>query len=84
MIICSDVLILTLQVKQWEIVTSKEKLQKLAAQLSFKQFKIFHENLEAAEQAKFELSLNQPIPVGFAILDLKMLMYNFHVSNLNG
>ena len=64
-----------------DLVTSEEKLNKLAAQLSFKQFKIFHENLVAVEQAKVELTLNWLIYVGFAILDLSnTLMYDFHYN----
>ena len=64
-----------------ELVTSEEKLKKLAAQPSFKQFKIFHENLVAVERAKVELTLNRPIYVGFAILDLsKTLMYDFRYN----
>ena len=36
----------------------------------------------AVKQAKVELTLNQPIYVGFAILDLlKTLMHDFHYSN---
>ena len=35
-----------------DLVTSEEKLKKLAAQPSFKQFKIFHETLVAVERAK--------------------------------
>ena len=62
-----------------ELVTSEEKLKKLASQPSFKQFKIFHDNLAAVERAKVKLTLNRPIYVGFAILDLsKTLMYDFH------
>ena len=64
-----------------ELVTSEETLKKLAAQPSFKQFKIFHENLVAVERAKVELTLNRPIYVGIAILDLsKTLMYDFHYN----
>ena len=64
-----------------ELMTSEEKLKKLAAQPSFKQFKIFHENLVAVKRAKVELTLNRPIYVEFAILDLsKTLMYDFHYS----
>ena len=66
-----------------ELVASEEKLKKLAAQLSFKQFKIFNENLVAVEQAKSELTLHRPIYVEFAILNLsKMLMYNFHYIHI--
>ena len=58
-----------------------ENLKKLAAQPSFKQFKIFYEKLVAVEWAKAELMLNRPIYVGFAILDLsKTLMYDFHYN----
>ena len=64
-----------------DLVMSEEKLKKLAAQPSFKHFKIFHENLVAVERAKIELTLNRPIYVGFAILDLlKTLMYDFHYN----
>ena len=64
-----------------DLVTSEEKLKKLAVQPSFKQFKIFHENLVAMERARVDLTLNQPIYVGFAILDLsKTLMYDFHYN----
>ena len=56
-------------------------MKKLAAQPSFKSFKIFHENLVAVERKKVELVLNRPIYVGFAILDLsKTLMYDFHYN----
>ena len=63
------------------LVTSEEKWKKLTAQPSFKQFNMFSKNLAAAEQAKVELLLNQPIFVGFAILDYsKMLMYDLHYN----
>ena len=68
-------------IRSVDLVTSEEKLKKLAAQPSLKQFKIFHENLVAVERAKVEFNLNQPIYVRFAILDLlKMLLYDFHYS----
>ena len=64
-----------------ELVKSEEKLKKLAAQPSFKRFKIFHEKLVAVGQAKIELTLIRPIYVGFTILDLlKTLMYDFHYN----
>ena len=64
-----------------ELVTSEEKLKKFAAQPSFKQFKIFNENLVAEERAKVGLTLNWAIYVGFAILDLsKTLTYDFHYN----
>ena len=64
-----------------DLVTSKENMKKLAAQPSFKQFKIFHANLVAVERAKVELTLNRPVYVGIVILDLsKTLMYDFHFN----
>ena len=64
-----------------ELVTSDEKLKKLAAQFSLKQFKIFHENLVAVERATVRLTLIRPIYVGFAILDLsKTLICDFHYN----
>ena len=64
-----------------DLVTSEEKLKNTTAQCSFKQFKIFHENLVAVERAKVELTLNQANYVGFTILDLsETLMYNFHYN----
>ena len=66
-------------------MTLEEKLKKLATEPSIKQLKIFHENLVAVERAKVELTLNQPIYVGFAIMDLsKTLMYDFHYSYIKG
>ena len=41
-----------------DLVTSKEKLKKLTAQPSSKQFKIFYEKLGAVERAKVQLKLN--------------------------
>ena len=80
-----------------DLATSEEKLKKLVAQPSLKQFKIFHENLVAVERAKVELTLNRPIYVGFTTLDLSLhqakvsrldttiYRYRFpHVSNSNG
>ena len=37
-------------------MTSEEKLMKLAAQASFKQFKIFNENMVAVERTNVESS----------------------------
>ena len=63
------------------LVTSEEKLEKLAAQPCFKQFQTFNKNLVAMERAKVELMLNRLICVGFTTLHLlKILMYDFHHS----
>ena len=66
-----------------DLLTSEERLKNLAAQPSFKQLKIFHENLVAVERAKVELTLNWLIYVVFDILDLlKTLMYDFHYNHI--
>ena len=66
------------------LVTSQEKLKKLGAQPSFKQFETFNENLVLVEPAKVKLTLNQPIYVGFVILDLsKTITYDFHYNYIN-
>ena len=65
-----------------DLVTSEEKLKKLVAQPSFKQFKIFYENLVAVERVKVELTLNRLIYVGFGILDLlKMLIVSTTITS---
>ena len=62
------------------LVNCRRKLMRLAAQPSFKNFTIFHEDLIAVERAKVEILLNRPIFVGFTILDVsKTLMYKFHI-----
>ena len=66
-----------------DLVTSEEKLKKLAAQPSIKQSKILDENLIALERAKVELALNQPTYLRFAILDLlETLMYDFYYNDI--
>ena len=71
-----------------DLVTSEEKVKKLVVQPSFKQLKIFNENLAAGEWAKVELTLNQPTYVEFAILDLLKIwvplqLHQERVSRLN-
>jgi hypothetical protein len=57
----------------------KAKLTKLTARPSFDSFRIFSEDPAAVTMKKTKLYLNQPIYVGFTILDLsKVLMYQFH------
>ena len=63
------------------LVTSKEKLLKLASKPTYVSSKIFNENLVAVHKIKETLSLNRPAYVGMCILDLsKTLMYDFHYN----
>ena len=61
------------------LVTSKQKLLKLASKPTFVSSKIFNDNLVAVHKIKEMLTLNKPTYVGMCILDLsKTLMYDFH------
>ena len=63
------------------LVTSKEKLLKLASKPTYVSSKIFNENLVAVHKIKETLTLNRPAYVGICILDLsKTLMYDFHYN----
>ena len=63
------------------LVTSKEKLSKLASKPTYVSSKIFNENLVAVHKIKVTLTLNRPAYVGMCILNLsKTLMYDFHYN----
>ena len=63
------------------LVTSKEKLLKLASKPTYVSSKIFNENLVAVHKIKETLTMNRPAYVGACILDLsKTLMYDFHYN----
>ena len=63
------------------LVTSKEKLLKLASKPTYVSSKIFNENLVAVHKIKETLTMNRPAHIGMCILDLsKTLMYDFHYN----
>ena len=63
------------------LVTSKEKLLKLASKPTYVSSKIFNKNLVAVHKIKETLTLNRPAYIGMCILDLsKTLMYDFHYN----
>ena len=63
------------------LVTSKEKLLKLASKPTYVSSKIFNENLVAVHKIKETLTMNRPSYIGMCILDLsKTLMYDFHYN----
>ena len=65
------------------LVTSKEKLLKLASKPTYVSSKIFNENLVAVHKIKETLTLNRPAYIGMCILDLsKTLMYDFHYNHI--
>ena len=63
------------------LVTSKEKLLKLASKPTYVSSKIFNENLVAVHKIKETLTMNRPAYVGACILDMsKTLIYDFHYN----
>ena len=65
------------------LVTSKEKLLKLASKPTYVSNKIFNENLVAVHKVKETLTLNRPAYVGMCILDLsKTLMSDFNYNHI--
>ena len=61
------------------LITDATKLNDCVKKPGFISSKIFNENLVAVHNIKQKLYMNQPIYVGFSILDLsKYHMYNFH------
>ena len=53
-----------------KLVTSEEKITKLASKPTYVSSKIFNENLVAVHKIKETLTLNRPAYVGMCILDL--------------
>ena len=66
-----------------DLVTDVRRLRKLAAQPTFKNFTIFHENLVAIERYPARVKLDKPIYTGLTVLDLsKLLMYQWHYEKM--
>ena len=62
-----------------KLVTEEKKLKKWTSKPSYKQHRIFNNDLVAVELIKSTVKLYQPIYVGFSVLELsKTLMYDFH------
>ena len=62
-----------------ELVHKEKRFKKLVAKPTFRNFKIFTEDLTAVQLFQSNLLLNKPIQVGFTVLELsKLLMYEFH------
>ncbi|XP_046570763.1 uncharacterized protein LOC124279013 [Haliotis rubra] len=67
--------------KTVRLVTHRPKLQKLTSKTNFKQVKIYSEDVVAVEMEKTSVHLDQPIAVGFSILDLaKYEIYDFYYN----
>ena len=65
--------------KDMKLVTSDKKYQKHVTKPKFKDGHPFSKHLFAVEMGKREITMNKPVYLGQAILDLsKTLMYEFH------
>ena len=65
----------------FEVVTSRKIALKRIAKPNFQRAKKFREDLVGIHMSKPVLTLNRPIQVGFAILDIsKKHMYDFHYN----
>ena len=63
----------------FNLVTTKKRLQKFVAKPSFENFTIFNQHLVGVKNKKVKLLLNKPIYTGMTVLDLsKLFMYQFH------
>ncbi|CAR98546.1 Protein CBG25579 [Caenorhabditis briggsae] len=63
------------------LVTDEDKIIKLASKPNYKRTIMYNKELSAVEMEKTNITLDKPIYVGFAILDLsKWLMYDFHYN----
>ena len=61
--------------------TDHDHFLRQTAKPTYKNCKIFHENLVAVNMTKSRLVLNKPVYVGMCILELsKTLMYDFHYN----
>ena len=66
-----------------KLVKEEKKFVKMASKPTFKNFRIFNNDLIAVEVKKSEIVYNKPMIVGMYILDLsKTLMYNFHYNTI--
>ena len=67
--------------KDMKLVTSDKRYLKYAMKANFKNSHPFSKHLSAVEMGKREITMNKPVYLGQAILDLsKTLMYEFHYS----
>ena len=65
--------------KRIELVTSKQRFQKLTKDPLYIRHSVFSEDLVAVHREKRAALLNKPIAIGFSILDIsKVLMYEYH------
>ena len=69
--------------KDFELVQSSQKLEKLISSPQFRHSHIINEELVGVEKVKMKLKLDKPMFIGMSILDLsKLHMYSFYYDVL--
>ena len=64
-----------------DLVGDPTKLKKLLAKQQLEQFVIVNEDMVLVERIRSQVTLNKPIYIGFAVLDLsKSLIFDFHYN----
>ncbi|XP_041376764.1 uncharacterized protein LOC121389230 [Gigantopelta aegis] len=67
--------------QQVELITDEKRLRRYTAKPNFKSVNIFSEHLVAVSMEKVLVTLNQPVSVGFTILEhAKCILYDFHYN----
>ena len=65
------------------IIADTDKLTKAVSKVSFRQSEIINDDLVLVKAARQRVTLNKPISVGFAVLELsKLIMYKFYYGHL--
>ena len=65
------------------LIVDKNKLTKAESRTTFRQSEIINEDLVLVKAARRQVTLNKPISVGFAVLELsKLIMYEFFYCHL--
>jgi hypothetical protein len=69
--------------RNFHLVCSERKVEKLVAKPTFKTFDIINNELSLIEMLRCKVTLNKPIYTGFCVLELsKLLMYEFHYKHI--
>jgi len=65
------------------LIADTNKLTKAVSKVSFRQSEIINDDLVVVKAARQRITLNKPISVGFAVLELsKLIMYKFYYGHL--
>ena len=69
--------------RKLDFIGTEKRAEKFAAQPTFRNYHLFHENLIAIERYKTSIYFDRPIYTGFSVLDIsKILMFDFHYQTI--